>query len=152
MDAIASATRRIDSSLHAVGAPPIEAARTLSVTADYRLSEAGRKASLLAGGDGRVEQRVKIAVPTTRLHLVHVDGNGVARLKLRPQFKLNPDQRIVKIKLAPVYDYPPPSTSCSRMRRAITNSSARTTRNGRRARRLNAKRTMSGATKSRSIS
>ena len=107
MDAIASATRRIDSSLHAVGAPPIEAARTLSVTADYRLSEAGRKASLLAGGDGRVEQRVKIAVPTTRLHLVHVDGNGVARLKLRPQFKLNPDQRIVKIKLAPVYDYPP---------------------------------------------
>jgi hypothetical protein len=107
MDAIASATRRIDSPLHAVGAPPIDAARTLSVTADYRLSEAGRKASLLAGGDGRTEQRVKIPVPLTRLHLVHVDGNGAARLKLRPQFKLNPDQRIVKIKLAPVYDQPP---------------------------------------------
>ena len=46
-------------------------------------------------------------MPLTRLHLVHVDGNGVARLKLRPQFKLNPDQRIVRIKLAPVYDQPP---------------------------------------------
>ena len=107
MDAIASATRRIDSPLHAVSAPPMDASRTLSVTADYRLSEAGRKASLLAGGDGRAEQRLKIAVPTTRLHLVHVDGNGVARLKLRPQFKLNPDQRIVRIKLAPEYDQPP---------------------------------------------
>ena len=112
MDAIAhAATRRLDSSLHAVGTPtpaiPVESARTLSVTADYRLSEAGRKASLLSGGNGRAEQRVKIAVPLTRLHLVHVDNNGVARLKLRPQFKLNTDQRIVKIKLAPVYDHPP---------------------------------------------
>ena len=112
MDAIAHpATRRLDSSLHAVGTPspgiPVESVRTLSVTADYRLSEAGRKASLLSGGNGRAEQRVKIAVPLTRLHLVHVDNSGVARLKLRPQFKLNTDQRIVKIKFAPVYDHPP---------------------------------------------
>ena len=47
------------------------------MTADYRLSEAGRKASLLSGGNGRAEQRVKVAVPLTRLHLVHVDANGV---------------------------------------------------------------------------
>ena len=87
--------------------PSVESARTLSVTADYRLSEAGRKASLLSGGNGRAEQRVKLAVPLTRLHLVHVDAKGVARLKLRPQFKLNTDQRIVKIKFAPVYDQPP---------------------------------------------
>ena len=108
MDAIASAaTRRPDSTLHAVGAPPVEAPRTLSVTAEYRLSEAGRKASLLAGGDGRTEQRLKVTLPATRLHLVHVDGNGVARLKLRPQFTLNAEQRVVKIKLAPVYDQPP---------------------------------------------
>ena len=79
----------------------------MSVTADYRLSEAGRKASLLSGGNGHAEQRLRIAVPLTRLHLVHVDNNGVARLKLRPQFKLNTDQRIVKIKFAPVYDHPP---------------------------------------------
>src|SRR5688572_27883132 len=109
MDAIAhAATRRLESSLHAVETPKaVESTRTLSVTADYRLSEAGRKASLLSGGNGHAEQRVKIAVPLTRLHLVHVDNNGVARLKLRPQFKLNTDQRIVKIKFAPVYDHPP---------------------------------------------
>jgi hypothetical protein len=81
--------------------------RTLSVTADYRLSEAGRKASLLNGGNGHAEQRVKVAVPLTRLHLVHVDNNGVARLKLRPQFRMSADQRVIKIKLAPVYDQPP---------------------------------------------
>ena len=46
-------------------------------------------------------------MPATRLHLVQVDGNGIARLRLRPQFQLNADQRIVKIKLAPVYDHPP---------------------------------------------
>ena len=112
MDATAhAATRRLDSSLHAVGslspAIAVESARTLSVTADYRLSEAGRKASLLTGGNGHAEQRVKVAVPLTRLHLVHVDNNGVARLKLRPQFRMSPDQRVIKIKLAPVYDHPP---------------------------------------------
>src|SRR5215203_2315230 len=109
MDAIAhAATRRLESSLHVVETPKaVESTRTLSVTADYRLSEAGRKASLLSGGNGHAEQRVKIAVPLTRLHLVYVDNNGVARLKLRPQFKLNTDQRIVKIKFAPVYDHPP---------------------------------------------
>ncbi|MEQ1907561.1 MAG: hypothetical protein ABMA15_02000 [Vicinamibacterales bacterium] len=108
MDAIAAAaTRRLESPLHAVSAPPVEATRTLPVTAEYRLSEVGRKASLLAGGDGRTEQRIKLAVPVTRLHLVHVDGSGVARLKLRPQFKLNAEQRILRIKLAPVYDQPP---------------------------------------------
>ena len=50
---------------------------------------------------------MKIAVPLTRLHLVHVDNNGLARLKLRPQFKPNTDHRIVKIKFALVYDHPP---------------------------------------------
>ena len=43
-----AATRRLDSSLHAVGtsttAIPVESAPALSVTADFRLSETGRKA------------------------------------------------------------------------------------------------------------
>src|SRR5262245_11313719 len=99
----ATADRRADSQLHVISTSP-DATRTLPVLAEYRLSEAGRKASLLTGGDGRSEQRLKVAVAVTRLHLVHVDGHGVARLKLRPQFKLNADQRVVKIKLAPVYD------------------------------------------------
>ena len=54
----------------------------------YHLSETGRKASLLAGGDGRGLQRLSVQVPTTRLHLVAVDVNGVARLKLQPRFEL----------------------------------------------------------------
>ena len=75
MDAIAhAATRRLDSSLHAVSTPapaiPAESVRTLSVTADYRLSEVGRKASLLNGGNGRAEQRVKVVVALTRMHPV----------------------------------------------------------------------------------
>ncbi len=112
MDAIAhAATGRLDSSLHTVATPAssiaVETVRTLPVTADFRLSEIGRKASLLNGGNGRAEQRLKIAVSLPRLHLVHVDANGVARLKLRPQFKMSPDQRVIKVKLAPVYDHPP---------------------------------------------
>jgi hypothetical protein len=44
MDVIAhAATRRLDSSLHAVGSPapatPVESVRTLTVTADYRQRE-----------------------------------------------------------------------------------------------------------------
>jgi len=97
MDATAhAATRRLDSSLHAVGslspAIAVESARTLSVTADYRLSEAGRKASLLNGGNGHAEARVQVAVPLTRLPLVHGDNNSVARVKLRPQFRMSPEQ------------------------------------------------------------
>src|SRR5688500_15245870 len=112
MDAIAqTATRRLDSSLHAVGtstpATSVESARTLSVTADYRLSEAGRKASLLSGGNGHAEQRLKIAVPLTRIHLVHVDNNGVEMLKFRPQLKLNTEKRLVKNKFAALDDHPP---------------------------------------------
>ena len=36
-----------------------EVARTLSVTATYLLSEDGRKASLLAGGDGHAVQQIR---------------------------------------------------------------------------------------------
>ena len=47
--------------------------RTFPVVATYHLSEEGRKASLLAGGDGRAVQEIKIQVPTNRFHLVSVD-------------------------------------------------------------------------------
>ena len=42
-----------------------EVARTLSVTASYLLSEDGRKASLLAGGDGHAVQQITLQVPPT---------------------------------------------------------------------------------------
>ena len=84
-----------------------EVARTLSVTAIYLLSEEGRKASLLAGGDGRAIQQIAIQVPANRLHLVSVDRQGVARLKLRPRFETDEARGIVRIDAAPMYDAPP---------------------------------------------
>lgn len=89
--------------------PPLgtEAAKTLAVTATYLLSEEGRKASLLAGGDGRALQEIRVEVPTSRLHLVTVDLHGVARLKLRPRYELDGEQRVRLIDQMPTYDVPP---------------------------------------------
>lgn len=86
---------------------PVASTQALSVTAVYNLSETGRKASLLAGGDGRGRQQLSVQVPTTRLHLVAVDVNGVARLKLQPRFELADDQRVVRHDSPPTYDVPP---------------------------------------------
>jgi hypothetical protein len=44
------------------------------------------------------------------MHLVHVDHGGTAFLKLRPRFEMRPDQRVVRIDEAPVYDAPPTSS------------------------------------------
>jgi len=71
-----------------------DSGRTLSVTAVYHLSEEGRKASLLDGGDGRAVQDIKVAVPTNRFHLVSVDADGAARLKLQPRYFLDEDQNV----------------------------------------------------------
>ncbi|MGD9902813.1 MAG: hypothetical protein AB7U83_05035 [Vicinamibacterales bacterium] len=86
---------------------PISDASTIAVVASFRLSDAGRKSSLLAGGNGRQSQTLTLTVPTTRLHLVQVDADGVARLRLRPQFQTRPDERIVRVDDAPEYDAPP---------------------------------------------
>ena len=80
--------------------------KTLRVTATYMLSENGRKASLLAGGNGRAEQTIDLDVPGTRLHLVTVDADGNAKLKLRPRYSTS-DSRISRIDALPIYDAPP---------------------------------------------
>jgi hypothetical protein len=80
--------------------------KVLVVTATYLLSEEGRKASLLAGGDGRARQELTVSVPASRLHLVSVDLEGVARLRLRPRYELD-GERVVKIDELPAYDTPP---------------------------------------------
>jgi hypothetical protein len=100
-------TRRQDSSLHVIGARPSAPAQSLTATANYRLSDAGRKASLLIGGDGREHQELAIEIPITRLHLVHVDPNGMAQLKLRPRYDMDANQRILRIDAPPAYDVPP---------------------------------------------
>ena len=103
----------MDTAIHSVPhrahgpCPPGPERQSLTVTAIYHLSEAGRKASLLAGGDGRGLQRLSVQVPTTRLHLVAVDVNGVARLKLQPRFELTESQRVVRHDGPPTYDAPP---------------------------------------------
>ena len=89
------------------GPKPVETGRVLAVTASYFLSEEGRKASLLVGGNGHALQEMMIDVPSNRLHLVSVDANGQARLKLRPRFQLSEDQRVVRSDSPPEYDAPP---------------------------------------------
>src|SRR3954464_9875888 len=82
-------------------------AKMLTVTATYLLSEEGRKASLLDGGDGKAVQQLSLQVPANRLHLVTVDAHGVARLKLKPQYRLDGDNGIIRVDAAPTYDAPP---------------------------------------------
>ena len=62
---------------------------------------------LLAGGNGHAIQEIALQVPANRLHLVSVDKQGTARLKLRPRFERDSERRIVRIDSAPLYDVPP---------------------------------------------
>ena len=100
-------SRRAEQLVETTAPPQTDAARMLAVTASYLLSEDGRKASLLSGGNGRALQELVIQVPANRLHLVAVDAQGRARLKLRPRFELNGDQRVVRIDSPPTYDTAP---------------------------------------------
>lgn len=107
MDTVTAFAQRRPESVDAVATVTLEQSRTLAVTATYLLSEDGRKASLLAGGDGREVQELTVQVAANRLHLVRVDANGVARLKLRPRYQLEGEQRIIRIDSPPVYDTAP---------------------------------------------
>ena len=89
------------------GVTKTDAVQKLTVKAIFLLSEGGRKSSLLAGGDGRELQAIDVDVPANRLHLVVVDPDGKARLKLRPRYDVRPDGRIVQISTPPVYDRAP---------------------------------------------
>jgi hypothetical protein len=107
METMTGVVERHPGSGSTVSTPGFEVARTLSVTASYRLSETGRKASLLGGGDGHAVQQITLQVPANRLHLVSVDKHGVARLKLRPRFERDGAGGLVRIDAAPLYDAPP---------------------------------------------
>jgi hypothetical protein len=107
METVTRFADRQAGSVSAASTPSPEVARTLSVTASYLLSEDGRKASLLAGGDGHAVQQITLQVPANRLHLVSVDKQGVARLKLRPRFERDEERGLVRIDAAPLYDAPP---------------------------------------------
>ena len=91
------------------------APKLLAATATFLLSEEGRKASLLSGGDGRAVQSVTLDVPANRLHLVSVDRQGVARLRLRPRFEVDGDQRVARVDSAPAFDAPPAADELLRL-------------------------------------
>jgi hypothetical protein len=106
METVTRFADRQAGSVSAASTPGPEVARTLSVTATYLLSEDGRKASLLSGGDGHAVQQITLQVTANRLHLVSVDKHGVARLKLRPRFERDEERGLVRIDAAPLYDAP----------------------------------------------
>ena len=64
------AVTHASSQMRTAGSLSIEGGLRAGVVSDRGLSAVGvgRKASLLSGGNGRAEQRVKVAVPLTRLH------------------------------------------------------------------------------------
>src|SRR5258705_35661 len=105
MDTVTAISERRLDAFPTQGTPA--ATKTLTVTATYLLSEDGRKASLLDGGDGKAVQHLSLQVPANRLHLVTVDAKGVARLKLRPRYQLDGDNGIARVDTAPTYDSPP---------------------------------------------
>src|SRR5688500_2368379 len=84
-----------------------DSGRALTVTAVYPLSVDGRRASVLGGGDGRAVQDLNMSVPANRFHLVSVDADGAARLKLEPRYFLDAEQNVRRSDGPPVYDVPP---------------------------------------------
>jgi hypothetical protein len=125
MDTVtAISERRLEALPEPLRAPA--ATKMLTVTATYLLSEEGRKASLLDGGDGKAVQQLSLQVPANRLHLVSVDAHGVARLKLRPRYQLDGDNGIVGLTRLPPMTSRLMSRSCSERRRVTISSKART--------------------------
>lgn len=102
----------MDTALHTIaphatdGPRAVPAVQTLSATATYHLSETGRKASLLGGGNGKGVQRLAVPIPVTRLHLVSVGVSGHAKLKLQPRFE-RVDGHVLRHDAPPMYDAPP---------------------------------------------
>jgi hypothetical protein len=111
---IASTARAVEPTTHGEAVTEIgvvgsrrDLMQTLIVAATYRLSEDGRKLSLLAGGDGREIQQITLAVPTNRMHLVSVDADGCARLKLQPRYLRTGDQQVIRDDQPPRFDVLP---------------------------------------------
>jgi hypothetical protein len=57
--------------------------RKVAAVIEYVLSQAGQRASLLAGGDGRALQRLELEVGAADLELFTVSAEGAPHLKLR---------------------------------------------------------------------
>ncbi len=80
---------------------------TISVTATILLSPNGRRASLLAGGDGRRLQRRTVQISAQDIELVRVNRRGEATLMLTPQIVATPDGQLRRTRQVPEYDTVP---------------------------------------------
>lgn len=66
-------------------AQAVTTARTVKALAVVQPSARGRRASLLAGGDGRALQQAQVDVPPSAADLVRVNRRGEASLVLGPR-------------------------------------------------------------------
>ena len=107
METVTRFAERQAGSVSVASTPGPEVARTLSVTASYLLSEDGRKASLLAGGDGRARPADR-AAGSGQPPAPRVRGQTRCRAT-EAQTAIRDGRRrgIVRIDAAPVYDAPP---------------------------------------------
>ena len=125
--------------VHAVAHPapdPLRAcasAPDLSVSVVHHLSEAGRKASLMAGGDGKGVQRLTVQVPSTRLPWSPLASCGQPAWK-HSRTSERVEGQVLRHDDPPVFDSPPTVDRLFHLARAITNWPAGSARRGMRGR------------------
>jgi hypothetical protein len=86
---------------------PATTERTIKALAVVQLSAHGRRASLLAGGDGHALQRLHVDVPPSAADLVRVNRRGEASLVLGPRIVVQPNGRLRRLRDPMLYDAPP---------------------------------------------
>jgi hypothetical protein len=79
----------------------------IAAVATIRLSLRGRRASLVAGGDGRRTQRRVINIPAADIELVRVNAKGRASLILTPRITATPTGLLRQSRELPEYDLLP---------------------------------------------
>jgi hypothetical protein len=86
---------------------PAVVQRPIKALAIVQLSARGRRASLLAGGDGRALQHLHVDVPPSAADLVRVNRRGEASLVLGPRIVALPSGQLRLLRDARLYDVPP---------------------------------------------
>jgi hypothetical protein len=72
----------------------------MTIKINYRLSETGRRASLLAGGTGRERQSIKVAATPELLAIASIDSDGAASYDLTDEYSLVEDPSAEALKVA----------------------------------------------------
>jgi hypothetical protein len=72
----------------------------MTIKINYRLSETGRRASLLAGGTGRERQSIEVAATPELLAIASIDADGAASYDLTDEYSLVEDPSAEALKVA----------------------------------------------------